>query len=142
MDMIRSSLRLRWWVWRGRGVGSRSDTRLRIAFQSPILEQLWPGEADESHCEQRAEAAADHRDGGTECRVRSAFEQVRDQPGPAKLLEVLRGVGDAEARTLREILDAALALREVLEQLQPAGAAQAPSHERELLEQSVLGTGH
>ena len=70
-----------------------------------------------------------------------AVAAVRDQAGPPELLQVLRGVGDGEASALRQRLDAALALGEVLEQLEPVRVSEAPRHQRQLLEQRVLRTG-
>ena len=42
----------------------------------------------------------------------------RDEPGAAQVLQVLRGVGDREARALGEHLHAALALGDQLQQLE------------------------
>jgi hypothetical protein len=69
-----------------------------------------------------------------------AVTAVRDQPGSSELLEVLRGIADAEAGALGERLDAALALSEMLEQPEPVRALEASRHQCQLLEKRVLRT--
>ena len=46
---------------------------------------------------------------------------VCHQAGAPHLLEMLRGVGDRQAGAIRQHLDAALALRQLLQQLEPMG---------------------
>ena len=67
-----------------------------------------------------------------------AFAAVGDEAGTPELLEMLRGVADAEAGALGQRLDAALALSEMLEQLEPMRVSKAPRHQRQLFEQAML----
>ena len=51
---------------------------------------------------------------------------------------MLRGVGDSEAGTPGQCFDAALTLREVLEEIEPMGVTETPRHQCQLLEQRQL----
>ena len=63
-----------------------------------------------------------------------------DEAGAPELLEVLRGVGDRQPDPLGQRLDAALALRQMLEQLEPVGMPQRPGDPGELGEDRLLRT--
>jgi len=62
-----------------------------------------------------------------------------DEPSASQLLQMLGGIGDRGANALRQQLDAALALGELLEQLQSMGMGDSLGHGRELGEQNLLG---
>ena len=64
-----------------------------------------------------------------------------DQARLAELLEVLRGVGDRDPGEGGELVDAALALGEELEELQPGRARERRADAGERLEDGALGGG-
>ena len=64
-----------------------------------------------------------------------------DQARLAELLQVLRGVGDRDPGEGGELVDAALALGEELEELEPGRAGERGPDPGEGLEDGALGAG-
>ena len=61
------------------------------------------------------------------------------QPGRLELLEVLGGVGDGQPGDPGQVLDAALALGQEVEQFQARPVAQGAGDDGQVLEQGLLG---
>jgi len=66
----------------------------------------------------------------------------RDQPGLFHLLEVSRGVGQAEPGQLAEFFDTAFRLRQIIHQLDALRRGKAASDERELFEKLFFDGRH
>src|SRR5215475_8694825 len=62
------------------------------------------------------------------------------EPGAPQMLQMLRGVGDRQPRFLRQILDAALALSELFQQLEAVRMAQGLRDGGEIAEQHLFWT--
>src|SRR5215213_8461582 len=60
--------------------------------------------------------------------------------GAAKRLQMLGDIGEGQAGTLSQFLNAALRLRKMFEDVEPVGAAERPPNGGELGEQGVSGT--
>ena len=63
----------------------------------------------------------------------------RDQPAAPHVLQVLRGVGHGQLQPVGQHLDAALALRQLLQKLKAMGMSRGLCHGRELAEQDAFG---
>ncbi len=63
-------------------------------------------------------------------------------PSGLELLQVLGGIGDAQPGQARELLDAALALGEIVQQFQPRRAAERAGDDGKLLKQRLFGVRH
>jgi hypothetical protein len=67
-----------------------------------------------------------------------ALAPVRHETATPHVLKMLRGVGDRQTRALRQCLDAALALRKLLQQLEPMRMPERFRDSRELREQDLV----
>lgn len=68
-----------------------------------------------------------------------ALAAVRNEPGAAKLLQMLGRIGEGKADAVRQRLDAPLALPKMLQKLQPVRVADRASHSGELGKDRLLG---
>jgi hypothetical protein len=68
-----------------------------------------------------------------------AIAARRGETRAPELLQVLRGVGDGDPRLRGERVDAALALRELLDQLEPVSVAERLRDRGQLGEDTALG---
>ncbi|MNT30019.1 hypothetical protein D3C72_1657900 [compost metagenome] len=85
---------------------------------------------------------ADHRTGSQPIKHALAVPPGLDKAGASQLLQMLRGVGDAEAGQLGEALHRAFALGDVLEQKQALGARKRAGELGKFFENVKLKVGH
>ena len=85
---------------------------------------------------------ADHRITGQLVEDVLALFAAGHQPGLAQFLQMLRRVGNGDARHRGELIDAALALREQFEEFEPRTARQRGADAGELLEKFAFRVLH
>lgn len=111
------------------------------AVPSPIVLLYHPtdfGHVVFGHPPQGADQADDIRIGEGVDHLRADLPAL-DQAAPAQLLEMLGGVPDRQAGSLRQPLHAAIALSKDIEQLEAMTAAERSGDQRELFERQAFG---